>query len=99
MLSHSVRRNLPKLRPVAKFASEPSNERVGAVLKVSGPRMAAVRGGTTRSFPQPFSNFATGPVIELDEMWHYLKKVRAALDLEGLGSCFRAAGGRGMRRS
>src|SRR4051794_3264189 len=38
-------------------------------------------------------------VIELDEMWHYLKKVRAALDLEGLGSCFRAVGGLGMRRS
>ena len=38
-------------------------------------------------------------VIELDEIWHELKAVRAALDMEGLGSCFRAAGGRGMRRS
>ncbi len=37
--------------------------------------------------------------IELDEMWHYLKKDPAALGLEGLGSCFRAAGGLGMRRS
>src|SRR4051794_16144564 len=26
-------------------------------------------------------------VIELDEMWHDLKKVRTALDLESLGSC------------
>ena len=34
-------------------------------------------------------------VIELDEMWHYLKKVRAAVDLESLGSCFRAVGGPG----
>ena len=31
-------------------------------------------------------------VIELDEMWHYLKKSRKALDLESLGSCFRASG-------
>src|SRR5215203_378630 len=38
-------------------------------------------------------------VIELDEMGHDLKKVRATLGLEGLGSCFRAAGGLGMRRS
>src|SRR3954466_2184348 len=38
-------------------------------------------------------------VIELDEMWHYLEKVRAALDLEGLGSCDRPVGGLGMWRS
>jgi transposase len=38
-------------------------------------------------------------VIELDEMGHDLKKVRTALDLEGLGSCFRATGGRGRRRA
>ena len=38
-------------------------------------------------------------VIELDEMWHYLKKVRTTLDLESLGPCFRAAGGLGMRGS
>src|SRR3954447_23701183 len=38
-------------------------------------------------------------VIELDEMWHDLKKVRTALGLEGLGSCDRSAGGLGMRRS
>src|SRR3954470_23850121 len=38
-------------------------------------------------------------VIELDEMWHYLKKVRAALGLESLGSCDRPVGGLGMRRS
>ena len=38
-------------------------------------------------------------VIELDEMGHYVKKVEPALDLEGLGSCYRAAGGLGMRRS
>ena len=38
-------------------------------------------------------------VIELDEMGHDLKKVPATLGLESLGSCYRAAGGLGMRRS
>ena len=38
-------------------------------------------------------------VIELDEMWHYLKKVRDPMGLDSLGSCSRAVGGRGMRRS
>src|SRR3954471_21425766 len=27
-------------------------------------------------------------VVELDEMWHYLKKVEQALGLEGSGSCY-----------
>src|SRR5215213_2867357 len=27
-------------------------------------------------------------VVELDEMWHFLKKVRQALGLEGSGSCY-----------
>ena len=31
-------------------------------------------------------------VVELDEMWHYLKKDQQALDLESLGSCFRPIG-------
>jgi transposase len=31
-------------------------------------------------------------VVELDEMWHFLKKDRQALDLEGSGSCFGASG-------
>ena len=31
-------------------------------------------------------------VIELDEMWHFLKKVGQTLDLEGSESCFRASG-------
>ena len=38
-------------------------------------------------------------MIELDEMGHYLKKVRTALDLDSLGSCFRPTGGLGMRGS
>ena len=31
-------------------------------------------------------------VVELDEMWHFLKKAEQALDLEGSGSCFRPSG-------
>src|SRR5215217_277659 len=38
-------------------------------------------------------------VIELDEMGHYLKKVRDPMGLDSLGSCSRAVGGLGMRRS
>ena len=46
--------------------------------------------------PEPEGRAA---VVELDEMWHYLKKGRQALGLEGSGSCFGARGRLGMRRS
>src|SRR5215210_2503683 len=69
-------------------------------------KLLGVSTPTTQAWLEPFAQaYAHKPepegravVIELDEMWHYLKKVRAALDLDGLGSCFRAAGGLGMRR-
>jgi hypothetical protein len=46
--------------------------------------------------PEPQSRAV---VIELDEMWHYIKKVLQALGLEGLESCFRATGRLRARRS
>ena len=93
------------------------------LLSVSGlslNRTAKLRGVSTptiQAWLEPFAQaYAQKPepegragVIELDERGHDLKKVRTALDLEGLdregldleglGSCFRAVGGLGMRRS
>jgi hypothetical protein len=38
-------------------------------------------------------------VVELDEMWHFLKKVRQALGVEGSGSCYRTDHRLGAGRS
>ena len=88
-----------KAAAVLLYASGLFMNRTAKLLGVSTP--------TIQSWLEPFAQaYAQKPepegravVIERDEMGHYLKKVRAALDLEGLGSCFRAAGGLGLRRS
>ena len=53
-----------RLGPVAKFASEPRNGRIDSAFKLGCPRMAVVKCGPARSIPQPFSNFAIGPLFE-----------------------------------
>ena len=88
-----------KATAVLLYVSGLSMNRTAKLLGVSTP--------TIQAWLEPFAAAdahkpepeGRAVVIELDEMWHYLKKVRAALDLESLGSCFRAVGGLGMRRS
>ena len=73
--------------------------RTAQLLGVSTPTIQAWLEPFAAAYAQKPEPEGRAVVIELDEMWHYLKKVRAALGLEGLGSCDRAAGGLGMRRS
>ena len=76
-----------------------SMNRTAKLLGVSTPTIQVWLAPFAQAYAQNPEPEGRAVVIELDEMWPYLKKVRAALDLEGLGSCFRAAGGLGMRRS
>src|ERR687894_1685702 len=76
-----------------------SLNRTAKLLGVSTPTIQAWLEPFAQAYAQKPEPEGRAGVIERDEMGHYLKKVRAALDLEGLGWCFRATGGRGMRRS
>ncbi len=89
---------------VLLYVSGLSMNRTAKLLGVSTPTIQAWLEQFAQAYAQKPEPEGRAVVIERDEMGHSLKKVRAALDLEGLdleglGSCFRAAGGRGMRRS
>ena len=88
-----------KATAVLLYVSGLSMNRTAKVLGVSTPTIHAWLEQFAAAYAQKPEAEGRAVVIELDEMWHYLKKVRAALDLESLGSCFRAVGGLGMRRS
>ena len=88
-----------KVAAVLLYVSGLSMNRTAQLLGVSTPTIQAWLEQFAAAYAQKPEPEGRAVVIELDEMWHYLKKVRAALDLEGLGSCFRAVGGLGMRRS
>ena len=76
-----------------------SMSRTAKLLGVSTPTIQVWLEQFAAAYAQKPEPEGRAVVIELDEMWHYLEKVRTALGLEGVGSCFRAAGGLGMRRS
>src|SRR5215210_3526866 len=88
-----------KAAAVLLYVSGLSMNRTAQLLGVSTPTIQAWLEQFAQAYAQKPEPEGRAVVIELDEMWHYLKKVRAGLDLEGLGSCDRPAGGRGMRRS
>jgi hypothetical protein len=88
-----------KAAAVLLYISGLSMNRTAKLLGVSTPTVQAWLEQFAAAYAQKPEPEGRAVVIELDEMWHYLKKVGAALDLEGLGSCFRPAGGLGMRRS
>ena len=88
-----------KATAVLLYVSGLSMNRTAKLLGVSTPTIQAWLEQFAAAYAHKPEPEGRAVVIELDEMWHYLKKVRAALDLESLGSCFRAAGGLGMRRS
>jgi transposase len=81
------------------YVSGLSMNRTAKLLGVSTPTIQAWLEQFAAAYAQKPEPEGRAVVIELDEMGHDLKKVRAALGLEGLGSCVRAAGGLGMRRS
>jgi transposase len=91
-----------KAAAVLLYVSGLSMNRTAKLPSFSAPRPPRFKLGwsssrqPTRKKPEPEGRSV---VIELDEMWHYLKNVQAVLGLESLGSCFRAAGGLGLQRS
>ena len=100
--THTPARGKPlalKVAAVLLYVSGLSMNRTAKLLGVSTPTIQAWLEQFAAAYAQKPEPEGRAVVIELDEMWHYLKKDPAALGLEGLGSCFRAAGGRGMRRS
>src|SRR5829696_880328 len=99
-----------KAAAVLLYVSGLSMNRTAKLLGVSTPTIQAWLDPFAAAYAQKPEPGDRAVVIELDEMWHemwhYLKKSqsrsgsgRLGLDLEGLGSCVRAAGGLGMRRS
>ena len=88
-----------KAAAVLLYVSGLSMNRTAKLLGVSTPTIQAWLEQFAAAYAQKPEPEGRAVVIELAEMWQYLKNVRAALDLEGLGSCFRATGGLGMRRS
>src|SRR3954452_18549091 len=82
-----------------RSVDEPHRQAPGRLIGVSTPTIQAWLEQFAQAYAQKPEPEGRAVVIELDERWHYLKKVRATLGLEGLGSCYRPAGGLGMRRS
>ena len=83
----------------AALCQRPVHEPTAKLLGVSTPTVQVRLEQFAAAYAQKPEPEGRAVVIELDEMWHYLKKVRAALDLESLGSYFRPVGGLGMWRS
>ena len=89
-----------KVTAVLLYVSGLSMNRTAKLLGVSTPSVQAWIEQFAQAYGQKPAPEGRAVVIELDEMWHYVKKVEpAAVDLEGLGSCYRTAGRLGMRRS
>src|ERR687884_756286 len=88
-----------KAAAVLLYVSGLSMNRTAKFLGVSTPTIQAWLEQFAQTYAQKPEPEGRAVVIELDEIWHSLKKVPAALGLEGLGSCYGPAGGLGMRRS
>ena len=88
-----------KVAAVLRYVSGLSMNRTAKLLGVSTPTVQAWLEQFAQAYAHKPEPEGRAVVIELDEMGHDLKKVPAAVGLEGLGSCDRAAGGLGMRRS
>ena len=78
------------------YGSGLSMNRTAKLLDVSTPTIQAWLEQFAAAYAHKPEPEGRAVVSELDEMWHDLKKVRTALDLESLGSCFRPAGGLGL---
>ena len=101
-LHHTPARGKPlalKAAAVLLDVSGLSMNRTAKRLGVSTPTIQAWLEPFAAAYAQKPEPEGRAGVIELEEMGHDLKKVRTALDLESLGSCYRAGGGLGMRRS
>jgi transposase len=80
-----------KATAVLLYVSGLSMNRTAKLVGVSTPTVQAWIEQFAKVYAQKPAPEGRAVVIELDEMWHYLKKVEQALGVEGLGSCFRAS--------
>jgi transposase len=88
-----------KVAAVLLYVSGLSMNRTAKLLGVSTSTVQAWLEQFAAAYAQKPEPEGRAVVIELDELWHFLKKVSTVLGLEGLGSCYRGVGGLGMRRS
>ncbi len=88
-----------KLTAVLLYVSGLSMNRTAKMLGVSTPSVMAWIEPFAKAYAHKPEPEGRAVVVELDEMWHYLKKVQQALGLEGLGSGYGAAPRLGAGRS
>ena len=81
-----------KVTAVLLYVSGLSMNRTAKLLGVSTPTVMTWIEQFAKVYAQKPEPEGRAVVVELDEMWHYLKKVEQALGLEGSGSCFGASG-------
>ncbi len=88
-----------KATAVLLYVSGLSMNRTAKLLGVSTPAVQSWIERFTEVYAQKPEPEGRAIVVELDEMWHYLKKVQQALGLAGVGSGYRAAPRLGAGRS
>ena len=66
--------------------------RTAKLLGVSTPSVMTWIEQLAEEYAQKPAPEGRALMIELDEMWHFLKKRPTSFGLESLGSCFRAIG-------
>ena len=81
-----------KATAVLLYLSGLSMNRTAKLLGVSTPSVMTWIEQFAKTYAQKPEPEGRAVVVELDEMWHYLKKSLQALGLEGSGSCFRPSG-------
>ena len=77
-----------KVEAVLLYLSGLSMNRTAKLLGVSTPSVQVWIERFAEVYAQKPEPEGRAVVVELDEMWHFLKKVRQALGLEGSGSCY-----------
>ena len=78
-----------KVTAVLLYLSGLSMNRTAKLLGVSTPSVMTWIEQFAEAYAQKPEPESRAVVVELDEMWHFLKKGRQTLGLEGSGSCYR----------
>ena len=80
-----------KVTAVLLYLSGLSMNRTAKLLGVSTPSVQAWIERFAEVYAQKPEPEGRAVVVELDEVWHFLKKGRQTLGLEGSGSCYGTA--------
>ena len=81
-----------KVTAVLLYLSGLSMNRTAKLLGVSTPSVMTWIERFAEAYAQRPEPEGRALVVELDEMWHFLKKAGQALGVEGSGSCFGPSG-------